>query len=175
MVIVSYATNDGIYDRFLTRLAARCDAHGLRHDLRLIAPTTRLDACLRKPSFILEMLDLHQKPVLWLDADAVVERSFDLPGEPWDIGLVPNTSWWRRRRNPTSAFVVAAAPTEAARSFLEAWIYLCRWPELANRTDHGRLTWARQMRRGSYREIDISRSLRRAIIRDFGRRKEKRL
>lgn len=173
MLIVSFGTQDGTYDRFLDRLGASCDQFGLRRDFRVIPPASRLEACLYKPVFIREMLEKHGEPVLWVDADAIVLRPVDLPGGAWDIGVLPNTSWLRRRRNPTSAFVMAAAATENAISFLEAWAYLCRWPGLSKRTDHGRLTWTRMIRSGTYQEINISSSLRRAIVRDYGLRKEK--
>ena len=173
MIIVSFATDDGKYTGYLDRLRDACRAHGLNCDFQVIPPTSRLEACLKKPSFIREMLARHNQPVLWLDADAIVTKPFSLPSGAWDIGVIPNTSFWRRRRNPTSAFVLAAAPTDSACSFLDAWAHLCRWSGLSLRTDHGRLTWTRQIRAGTYREINMSGWLRGAIIRDYGLRKQK--
>src|SRR5690606_26731363 len=107
-------TGDGKYDRFLERLAESCRLHGLHGDFRIIPPAPRLEACLQKPAFIREMLQKHDRPVVWLDADTMVRRRFELPEGAWDIGVVPNTSRFRRRRNPTSAFVIAVAPTKPA-------------------------------------------------------------
>lgn len=176
MIIVSYGTADGIYDRYLEQLDASCAAHGLRRDFRTIPPAGRIAACLQKPAFIRDMLAKHGEPVVWLDADTVVNRAFALPDGGWDVGLVPNTSWRKRRLRPVCAFVVAVAPTEAARTFLETWIHLCARPELApGRTDHGRLIWTREMQAGHYAECDLSRCLRRALTRDVGSRKERTL
>lgn len=161
MVVVSYGTEDGRYDGYLERLGQSCDAYGLTHELRVIPRATKIKACLRKPGFIREMLDKHHDVVAWIDADAVVTQTFSVPSTGWDIGLLPKP-WWQqwRSKNPVHAFVVAVSPTEAARSFLDAWIYLCKWEALATRTDHGRLTWAREMRIGSYWEMNLSRFLR---------------
>ncbi|NCC92369.1 MAG: hypothetical protein EOM10_03660 [Opitutae bacterium] len=174
MTVISFGTRDGVYDRHLAQLAAQCDAFGLRRDLRLIPPASRIAACLQKPAFIREMLECHQQPVLWLDADTRINRAFELPGGRWDLGLVPNSSWRKRRRRPTCAFVIAAAPTPSAHAFLDAWAYLCANPGLApGRTDHSRLTWTREMLDGLYAEINLSRSLHGALTRDPGTRKEK--
>jgi hypothetical protein len=172
MIVISYGTKDGIYDRWLARLQKSCEACGLRHDLVAIPAMSRMEAYLRKPGFILDALERHAEPVIWLDADAVVTGPFALPGGEWDIGLVPSTWRYKRSRNPTGAFAVAARATDAARAFLAAWHYLCQKPDLARHGDHRRLTWTREMRAKTYREIDISRALHKAIIRDFGRRKQ---
>ena len=65
MIIVSYGTADGIYDRYLERLDASCAAHGLRRDFRAIPPAGRIAACLQKPAFIRDMLAKHGEPVVW--------------------------------------------------------------------------------------------------------------
>lgn len=172
MIIVSYATDDGVYGAFLERLRESCDRANLKHDLRLIAPTTRLLACLQKPAFIREMLGKHGRPVMWLDADALGTKYIELPSDGWDIGLIANTTWSNRKTNPMSSFVITAAPTDAARGFIEVWEYLCAKPDLSKRADHRRLTWTREMKAGTYREIDLRKSIRKAVIRDFGRPKQ---
>ncbi len=172
MIIVSYGTSDGIYDRFLDRLRESCEQHGLRHDMRVVPPFQRPeDARRKKPSFIAEMLAKHKEPVVWIDADAIVTRSFDLPAGAWDIGLVPNTMRNRRHVYPVASFVVAAAPTQAARGFLATWDYLCQWDGSPG-GDHHRLIPVRHLQRKMYSEIDLTAALRRAITRDFGGHKE---
>ncbi|MBN9307902.1 hypothetical protein [Devosia sp.] len=175
MYIVSFGTADGVYDSYIERLGRSCDAVGLRHDLEIIPAATRRVACLQKPDFILRKLRQHQQPVVWLDADAIVAKSFSLPETGWDIGLAPNTRWWRRGANPTSAFVVAVAPTEKGEQFIESWRYLCANAELTAVLDHKRLTWTREMRKDMYTEINLHKFIPGTIIRDFGRKKQARI
>jgi hypothetical protein len=131
-----------------------------------------MSAYLRKPTFIRAMLEKHDDAVLWLDADAVVKKTIALPEDGWDIGLARNTRWQDRRKNPTSAFAIAARPTDAARRFLQTWEYLCAWEDLCRYGDHRRLTWAREMREGEYRELRLERAISGSVVRDFGLKKE---
>lgn len=169
MVIVSFGTADGVYDRYLERLRASCEAVDLPHDLRTFPPLPTEEAIRRKPAFIAEMLHEHRQPVLWLDADAVVAASFALPPSGWDIGLLPNNRLFHRRALPVAAFAVAVAPTEAARAFLDRWSEACHRPGL---NDHSSLPILREELAGQYAELDLSRALERAVIRDKGRPKE---
>jgi hypothetical protein len=179
MIVVSYGTQDGIYDVYLRRLEQSCERHGMKHDMRPVPRTNRWDACRQKPGFLLEMLAKHDDVVVWIDADSIVNRPFAIPAHAgWDIGLVPNNMRERRKQFPLASFVVAIAPTEPARAFLKTWDHLCRWPVPEKEwngypfTDHHRLAPTCLLHRGQYSEIDLSRSLHHAIIRDFGRRKQ---
>jgi hypothetical protein len=73
-VVCSYHTDDDIYTEEAARLRASLERFGLPHHIRSI-PKGALrwkDACRLKAAFIAEMLALHQRDVLWLDADAAV-------------------------------------------------------------------------------------------------------
>lgn len=171
MIVVSYGTQDGTYDKALYRLRDTQDQHGFDHDLHVIPPDTRELICRRKPSFLLSMLEKHNQPIVWIDADAVVTRSFSLPTGNWDLGFIPNTLRNRRHVYPVASFVVAVQPTEASRSFLRTWNHLCQWQE-SPKGDHHRLHPARLLQRKEYVEMDLVKPLRRAIIRDLGGHKE---
>jgi hypothetical protein len=83
--------------------------------------------CLAKPRFLLEQLDRHRRPLLWVDADSRVLRpipdldatTFDVaaaPGTQHDTGLVVLTH---------EVAVLAVNDTPGARRFLEAWAAAC--------------------------------------------------
>jgi hypothetical protein len=170
MIIVSFATNDDIYPSYLDRLRRSCEASGLQHDLAIIPAQRRETACRSKPKFLLSMLEKHSQPIVWLDADAVVMRSFSLPDGDWDVGLVPNTIRNRRHAYPMASFVVALRPTPGSASFLNTWDYLCGWD--GPKGDHHRLHPTRMLMRKDYVETSLVKPLRRAVVRDYGKHKE---
>lgn len=168
MIVVSFATEDGTFDRYLARLRRSCEVHGIAHDLRIIPPRPAIDAFRYKPTFILEMVRKHNDTVLWIDADAVFLKSFKLEGH-WDIGLIPNNNARWKKIYPMAAFVVAAAPTDGAVRFLETWERLCQMP--SDHFDHSLLMIARQLET-KYKEGNILPQLDRALVRDYGLSKE---
>lgn len=170
MIIVSFATDDEVYPAYLDRLRRSCDKAGLMCDLAVIPAQRRETACRSKPRFLLEKLEKHNQPIVWLDADALVMRPFDLPPGEWDVGLVPNTIRNRRRAYPMASFVVALRPTPGCVSFLKTWDYLCGWD--GPKGDHHRLHPTRLLMRKDYVEISLVKPLRRAIVRDYGKHKE---
>lgn len=73
-IVCSYHTDDDIYTEEAARLRTSLERFGLPHHIRTI-PKGALrwkDACRLKAAFMVEMLALHQRDVLWLDADAAV-------------------------------------------------------------------------------------------------------
>ena len=173
MIVVSYGTKDGRYDRHLGELKEMLKEAGLKHDLKVVPPTFEARKCLIKPRIIIDALAKHKCPVVWLDADTTVLKPFALPDGDWDVGTVPNTNPHSISKNPTCAFVLAFRPTQKALHFLKVWKYLCDWHELCpNRQDHKRLTWTREMQRDFYTEIDLSEALHGTMIRDVGTVKE---
>jgi hypothetical protein len=172
MIIVSYATEDGVYDVWLDRLRASCEKHGLKHDMRKISARTAHEAYHYKPGFVLEMVDKYPgESIVWMDADAVVSASFTLPDDGWDVGLIPNNMKHLRKAAPVANFIGAIAPTPAGRDFIACYAYLCAWPKTLH-ADHGMLIISREILKGLYKEIDITGAIARAVIRDFGRGKQ---
>lgn len=75
MIIVSYYTAGSGYEQEAERLKASLDKFNLKYDIQGIEDQGGWMANIRyKPVFILEMLEKHNEPVLWLDADAVVRQ-----------------------------------------------------------------------------------------------------
>jgi hypothetical protein len=170
VLVVSFGTEGNTYEGYAHRLRESCVQCGVAHDVEIIPPTPIPDVYLLKARFIMRMLEKHQQPVLYLDVDAIVAKSFSLPGSNWDIGLVPNDVPGRNA-SPTAACIVGANNTSGARALLETWAYVCDWRQ-SQQNDHPRLTAARILSRRRYTEIDLTAHLRGAVIRDYGRRKQ---
>ena len=168
--VITYGTKDGIYDKYLNRLKESCHAHNINFHGETISPRSRAGATLIKPSFIKDKLDSFKKPVIWLDADAVISGSFQLPGDPWDVGVTPNTAYVDRKRNPVSAFLLAFRPTPSAFYFLDIWKRLCEANWIVHRNlDHGRLSWARMIADYQYHEVDLTSYVKGKVTRDAGK------
>lgn len=121
-LIVSFATNDSHYLKYANRLRQNCDQHGLQHHIEVIQSFgTKRDHCAYKPSFILEMLDVYQRQVLWVDVDSVIQGQIELP-ENIDCGFCDNV-YRKRQRDPfqVTGGAVAFGNTVNARQFLEHW------------------------------------------------------
>ena len=76
--------------------------------------------CLRKPKYILECLEKYKQPLIWIDADSIVNQ---LPVEfdniDADIACVEKANGC-----PESALIYCNN-TEKAKQFLEKWIEGC--------------------------------------------------
>lgn len=73
MLVVSFHTPT--YTEHAKRLRESCEKHGLRYWIEPMKDQGSWEAnCAKKPSFILKAMRASGEPVLWLDADAVVER-----------------------------------------------------------------------------------------------------
>lgn len=72
-LIVSYYTLGTPYEEEVKNLIASCKKLGLNTDIVGIKPLGKWDQnCCYKPLFLLEKLREHKKPILWIDADAMV-------------------------------------------------------------------------------------------------------
>jgi hypothetical protein len=74
LIVCSFYTN-GFYSRLAHRLGASCRANGL--DCYIIPLDDRgrwVLNCAAKATFVLECLERHGRPVLWIDADAVMRN-----------------------------------------------------------------------------------------------------
>lgn len=79
MLIVSFATP--LYAEHAERLRASCQRFGYRHWLQALESCPSWEAaCNMKPTFIYEAMLASDEPILWLDADAVIERRFFTEG-----------------------------------------------------------------------------------------------
>ncbi|MBS0624884.1 MAG: hypothetical protein JSS32_02400 [Verrucomicrobia bacterium] len=78
-VIISYFTRGTLYEKDAADLQASCDRLGLESSIDGIDSFGSWDShCCFKPGFILRKLKKLKKPVVWIDADALVIKSPDL-------------------------------------------------------------------------------------------------
>lgn len=173
MIIVSFATRDRTYQKYAKSLIDDAERCGLTLDMRDTPRGSLKEINLRKPGFLLAMMDLYRNDaVVWCDADSHLVDSFELPAGNWDIGLLPHYNPRLAKKNPMCAHFIAARPTKEAKHFLTVWAYLCNWPGLTKYHDHKRLTWARYMLEGEYEEVDLSDCISGTLVSDRGRSKE---
>lgn len=187
--VISFASKEpAIYADCAERLAASCARFSIQCDVQIVdfSGAHRRDIVLHKPTYILDALNRHKSPVLWLDCDSDIETVLhdELPPGDWDVGFAPNPFLnWRLKlggllrrnkrpehRNPVTGFASAFRYTQSAIKFLENWKYLCDWPDFAPGGDHIRMSWARQT--VSLRECNLASFLNRKVIINSGRRKE---
>ncbi|PFG62907.1 hypothetical protein AXZ77_1494 [Thioclava sp. ES.031] len=172
-LVISYGTRDGEYDLYAERLRQSCSGEGIASDIDTIPPCGRANACLFKPSFIKFKLLTHNRPVVWVDADAVLTGPIDLPGGGWDVGTLDNSR--HAETNPKAALCIAFRPTLGALRFLETWEHLCSEPWLKPGLDHARFNDTRAILVNTYSEIDLTAALSGKLVRDLGKKKEARV
>ena len=168
--VISYGTRDGTYDAYSDRLRASCDAHGVAHSIETIPPCGWENACMFKPSFIKFKLLTLNRPLVWLDADAVLQDSFELPDGDWDIGTLPNNR--TSSINQKGSVCLCFRPTLAALRLIETWEQFCSTFWVGEGVDHSRLNYTLQVLSGTYTEVDVSPVFSGVLVRDLGKKKE---
>jgi hypothetical protein len=78
-IIVSYYTKNTLYENQVEDLIRSCQDLGLPYD---VVPIESLGSwsknCCFKPSFLLQKLLLHRRPIVWTDADSVIVKKPEL-------------------------------------------------------------------------------------------------
>ena len=169
-VVVSYGTRDTEYEEFINRLRLSCEECNIENDLKLIPNSGRVNACLYKPSFLKFMLITHDKPILWLDADSVIEKNFSLPSGDWDMSFITNN--FQSPVNKVGSWAVCFRPTLRSLRFLELWEQLCSTGEGISGLDPRRLNYTRDVLSNEFVESSLDNSLISAVLRDVGTFKE---
>lgn len=75
MLVVGYYTTDSTYQDHAQLLKKSLDRFGIAYDFIEIAPADWLKATAFKPTAILELMEKHQQPVLYLDVDSVIHEN----------------------------------------------------------------------------------------------------
>lgn len=71
-LVVSFYTQDTLYQLEVQNLIASCQTWGLSHHVQAIASFGSWEKnCAYKPFFLMQMLQKFQEPLFWVDADAV--------------------------------------------------------------------------------------------------------
>jgi hypothetical protein len=121
-VIVSYFTIGTPYEEEARRLIASCDALGVTHHVVPLPPAGSWEAnCARKAEVCLDAWHRTQAPILWVDADAVMEAPPALlAGCDADFAVHRWNDW--QFASGTIFFNRSAV----ARGLLERWVERCR-------------------------------------------------
>jgi len=127
MKIISFFTIGTPYEKEVRNLVESVEALKLPHDIRGIDGFGSWDLNTKyKPVFIKDMLDHHQCPVVWLDADAVVLRPpviFDQIDT--DIGVYYKTTGPTADRFKGQELITATmyfANNRRTRELLDMWM-----------------------------------------------------
>ncbi len=74
-LIVSYCTKDSLYEEEIKDLILSCASLKLEYSIESIVSLGSWEKnCCYKPKYILEKLITHKKPLLWVDADAIIVK-----------------------------------------------------------------------------------------------------
>jgi hypothetical protein len=121
-LIVSFYTRDTIYEKEVEDLILSC--RGLNLEAH-IEPRADLGSweknCCQKPEFILECLNRFKRPILWVDADAMILQRPSLSYDGFDLAIHFNDFEKRIVRSGT----IYAAPTAAAKRLMSRWHRAC--------------------------------------------------
>ncbi|MCP5504043.1 MAG: hypothetical protein H7A41_02695 [Chlamydiales bacterium] len=121
--IISFYTENTPYEKEAEDLAASCEKFNLPHE---IDPMPNFGSweknCCFKPKYILKKLSDLQKPVLWLDADAIVYQKPTLfESLETDVALHSNHSLPENHPSKVNSGTLLFYPTPASFSLLEKW------------------------------------------------------
>jgi hypothetical protein len=135
-IVVSFYTKHTPYEQEVTHLLTSLERWGIDYDVRgLKAGANWQSNCNMKATFCRDLMAEHNRPLIWLDADAVVERYPRLFWEldqHYDFAICPvgprletkflsGTLWFNH--------------SDASRQLLDAWVQACAKP---------RHQWSRQ-------------------------------
>lgn len=126
-LVISYYTVNTAYQLEVLGLIASCEEHGVEID---VVPVPSLGSwernCAMKPRFIRDKLLEHQRPVFWIDADALFRKppqfSFLLEHDVSVLEIMECPD--RRLRYRASSFFVNY--TEEGIRFANDWVEYCQ-------------------------------------------------
>jgi hypothetical protein len=132
-IISFFSDIDGTsyYSDHAFRLREECFKHNVPYDFRHMESTGdyRLN-CLRKPQFILSLLEEKKKPLVWMDIDSIIHKellAFDhLSENNADIGFAyPITKPDQINMSSPKASPIFCNYNEKVIKFLQTWIANC--------------------------------------------------
>lgn len=122
-VFVSYFTKNSGYEKIVVSLRHSLWRHSLKSYLRGIPDRGGwIKNCAYKPTFLLEMLDkFPTRPVIWIDADAIVLQPPDSLLGPVDFDVSLRFFNNSRSQTETISSFVYFANNDRVRALLRAW------------------------------------------------------
>ena len=128
-LVVSFYTKDTPYEQEVQNLLASLERWGIDYDVRgLRAGANWHVNCLMKAAFCRDRIAEHARPIIWLDADAVVERYPRLCWEldqHFDFAICPTGP---RGEHKFLAGTLWFNQSEASRRLLATWVQACEKP-----------------------------------------------
>lgn len=120
-LVISYYTLGTPYEQEVEGLKQSVRELELDHDIRGVDSLGSWERnCARKARFVLDMARQHDRPVLWVDADAVIRRPPLLLA-----GAEPDFAVYRAHGWQLASGTVYFNRTEPAQALLAAWVRHC--------------------------------------------------
>lgn len=121
-LIISFYSRGTIYEREVEDLKASCQALKADHWIEGIEDQGSWQMnCCYKPLFILECLEKFKRPLLWVDADAILMQMPNWKIEKSDVAFYFTDFDKKIARSGT----IYVEPTEEAKRFLISWRKSC--------------------------------------------------
>lgn len=124
MVIIGFYTTDPVYNGAYDLLVKSLDRLGLQHDYRKFDPDSWKTITDLKPRIILESLEKHKAPVLYLDADAFVHEDLQAYFSDKDCDMAVNFINMKDGREQVLAGTIYFDYNEKVIEFLKIWMQL---------------------------------------------------
>lgn len=120
--LISFYTKDTIYEKEVKDLITSCECLGIEYCIEAREDLGSWDKnCCQKPLFILECMEKYNRPLVWVDADAIVMQKITLHYDNVDLALYFNN----RSRNEARSATIYIAPTVFAKDFVLQWYEYC--------------------------------------------------
>jgi len=155
-VVVSYYTPG--YEACAGRLRDSLLRHSIPMDIQAIPDAGSWESnCGRKPAFLLEMLNKHRRPVVWVDADAEVKAPLEIPKHILSGADISTRIRIRRghKNGEVLSGTVFVNDTHRARLILNAWIR--EMEANPSQWDQKALAEAMRTRKGEFRFLKMAR------------------
>lgn len=135
--VISFHTEDDLYATCAKKLVASLDALGIAHRVVSVGTGTRWEEnCARKAAFVRAQWEASDVPVVWLDADATVEKVPDLfSAIDCDFAAHKWQGW------QLGSGTLYFGKTDLARALLDRWVVRCEADPTGWDQDHLQSAW----------------------------------
>ena len=126
-LVVSYYTKDTLYQLEVQNLIASCEQWQLEHHVEPIASFGSWERnCAFKPFFLFKMLEQFNRPIFWVDADAVFKKAPEhLDVFAHDFAVRINHDFEDSHPSKVISGSLYVNATEGAKRILKSWAKEC--------------------------------------------------
>lgn len=126
-LVVSYYTKDTLYQLEVQNLIASCEQWQLEHHVEPIASFGSWERnCAFKPFFLFKMLEQFNRPIFWVDADAVFKKAPQhLDVFAHDFAVRINHDFEDSHPSKVISGSLYVNATEGAKRILKSWAKEC--------------------------------------------------